>query len=419
MKEITVKSSSPEVRLNSSKVTFNPGEVRFTSHLSDSSLLDIWLFYNQRLSNNFTITIAMAITLLDLLVLLVVSTSTCFSKGFADQRQQMSYTLISGSAIHSSRMDTTLTCDQQRSSIQDCSAECFQMAGNGTLCPGFFADKSQVGPCYICHISNLTESQTMDGSANFTNNHFLYLRTYTKTKPEVAMDFEDFSSESNTIQGSNVNGTTNGITVSNHVAGVRGKGIYFNHGAKITLSGFEHECWTNIEHCTDGLTLSIWIKLEEITTAYVVGSGAIFQRGVDIFSLASRFSMMVSLDDQRFYAWSTTTAVVDTWYLVTGTYHPTDGNSVYVNGILEAENRFDTPANNPVNEVDWRAHIGVRDSTPYNTDPVIGTVDEFKYYYRILNTMGMQLNLLLPPANEVTGFSFVYVCLSTGRGVPM
>ena len=131
----------------------------------------------------------------------------------------------------------------------------------------------------------------MNGFRNFTNNRFLYLRTHNKTEPEVAMNFEDFSSESNTIQGSNVNGTTHGITESNHVAGVRGKAIFFNHGAKITLSGFEHECWTNIEHCTDRLTLSIWIKLEQITVAYVVGSGAIFQRGVDIFIL-SRFSMM-------------------------------------------------------------------------------------------------------------------------------
>ena len=337
----------------------------------------------------------MAITLLDLFVLLVVSTSTCFSKAFADQPQHMSYTLISGRAILSSRIDTTLTCDQQRSSIQDCSSECFQMAGNGTLCPGFYADKSQVGPCYICHISNLTESQTMDGFTNFTNNHFLYLRMHTKTEPEVAMDFEDFSSESNTIQGINVNGTTNGVTMSNHVAGVRGKGIYFNHGAKITLSGFEHECWTNIEHCTDGLTLSIWIKLEQITTAYVVGSGAIFSKGVLTYlslPAVSQWWHPLMIKDSMPGQLLLLSLIPGTWSQVL-IIQQTVTQSMWM-GFWKLKTDFDTPANNPVNEVDWRAHIGVRDSTPYNDNPVIGTVDEFKYYYRILNAMGVYINIL-------------------------
>ena len=75
----------------------------------------------------------------------------------------------------------------------------------------------------------------------------------------------------------------------------------------------------------------------------MVGSGAIKQRGVN-FYLDNRFYMMTSLDTERFNAFSYTTASVNTWYLFTGAYHPINGNSIYVNGILEAENQFTTRA---------------------------------------------------------------------------
>ena len=304
--------------------------------------------------------------------------------------QQMPYRVISGNTAQSSRIATTLTCDQERSNIQICAEECFQMTENGTGCPGFHAHKNGSGPCYICQVSNVSQVET-DAYTTFTNNHFLYLRTHNKIEPEVAMDFEDFSPESNNIHGNNVDGTTNGITISDHVTGIKGKGISLNNGAKIILSGFGHECWTNIEHCTNGLTLSIWVKLKHVTPAYVVGSGAIFQRGVNIW-LQNHFSMMTTLDDRRFYAWSTTVPVVNTWYLITGTYHPTDGDSVYLNGILEAENRFDSIGYHTVSQEDWRATIGARDSVPA-TDPFTGTVDEFKYYYRIINAIGAYLKV--------------------------
>ena len=250
----------------------------------------------------------------------------------------MLYTVISGSAAEDSRIATTLTCDQERSDIQICAEECFQMTENGTGCPGFYANKDGIGPCYMCHVSNIQNVQNANYTT-FTGNHFLYLRTHTKTQPEVAMDFEDFSSDNKTIEGQNVNGTANDIAESDHVTGIKGKGIFINNGANISLTGSEHECWTNIEHCTDGLTFSIWIKAESVTAAYVVGSGAIKQRGVNFF-LDNRFYMLTSLYTESFNAFSHSMASVNNWYLFTGAYHPINGNSVYMNGILEAENQF-------------------------------------------------------------------------------
>ena len=308
------------------------------------------------------------------------------SIGVTTASNQMPYTVISGSAAEASRIATTLTCDQERSSIQMCADECLQMAENGTGCPGFYTNKSRSGTCYICHVSNVTEIQATTYTT-FTDNHLIYLLDHNITDPEIAIDFEDFSPLSNTTHGNNVDGTTNGISASDHVTGVKGKGIHFDNGAKITLTGSEHECWTNIEHCTEGLTLSLWIKPVKVTQTYVFGTGSIKQRGVNIW-LNNKMALQTSLDAQRFLIFTVSTVTANRWHLFTGMYHPTDGNSVYLDGILQAENRFDAVTNNPVSEEDWTAHIGVRDSTPYTDFPFIGTADEFKYYYRILNRYG-------------------------------
>ena len=305
----------------------------------------------------------------------------------------MPYTVISGSAAGASRIATTLTChNQERSDIQICAQECSQMAENGTGCPGFYANKDQRDICYICHVSNVTEIQAT-AYTTFTENHLIYLlhhNFYNITDPEISMNFEDFSPLSNTIYGNNVNGTTNGISAPDHVAGAKGKGIYFDNGAKITLTGSENECWTNIEHCPDGLTLSLWIKPVKLTQTYVLGSGSIKQRGINIW-LHNNMAMQTSLDTQRFLVYSVSPVTANRWHLFTGMYHPTNGNSIYLDGILQAENRFDGLTSNPVSEVDWTAHIAVRDSTPYTEFPFKGTVDEFKYYYRIINKVGKYL----------------------------
>ena len=104
---------------------------------------------------------------------------------------QMLYTVISESSGEDSRIATTLTCDQEREDIQICADECFQMAKNGTGCPGFYANKDGLGPCYMCHISNIQNVQNANYTT-FKGNDFLYMRTHTITEPEVAMDFDDF-----------------------------------------------------------------------------------------------------------------------------------------------------------------------------------------------------------------------------------
>ena len=40
------------------------------------------------------------------------------------------------------------------------------------------------------------------------------------------------------------------------------------------------------------------------------------------------------------------------------------------------------------NVVNWNGHIGVADSSPYNNFRMDGHVDEFQYFYGVLNSAG-------------------------------
>ena len=38
---------------------------------------------------------------------------------------------------------------------------------------------------------------------------------------------------------------------------------------------------------------------------------------------------------------------------------------------------------------DSRGHLGVKDAPPYSQEHITGMVDEFKLFYRLLNSVGM------------------------------
>ena len=71
--------------------------------------------------------------------------------------------------------------------------------------------------------------------------------------------------------------------------------------------------------------------------------------------------------------------------------------------------------NDQINEVDYDASLGVKDSTPYNANIVNGHIDEFKYYYRVLSDAGKMfayfsfdlLPLLSTPSSIRPTFGFI------------
>ena len=72
---------------------------------------------------------------------------------------------------------------------------------------------------------------------------------------------------------------------------------------------------------------------------------------------------------------------------MTGSYHPIDGASISINGILEATNKFEGLVFFNVSTVSWKASVGDKGGIG-SQYPMQGYVDDFKYYYSVLNSDG-------------------------------
>ena len=169
-----------------------------------------------------------------------------------------------------------------------CSIICLSDPG----CPGFYTDTTQSNNCYICHVSNITEVQT-SMHKSFGNNDKLYLLKSKPVTPDVSMSFD--SHTGNIVDGIgeiyfNLNllkislswkhllkwylsvylvhlgivGTTANVVDSDYVDGVLNSGLYLHDGGKVALTGSETSCWTKLQHCTSGMTVSLWVKFVSI-----------------------------------------------------------------------------------------------------------------------------------------------------------
>ena len=194
---------------------------------------------------------------------------------------QMPYKKILGSSTTEiNTIGSTLTCDEQRSSLKDCATECLNRSFNSG-CPGFFWNTTQNNVCYLCHVSNITEIQGSSYTVYGTND-VIYLLKPKSVKPEVSLNFENHNG--NTIPGTGTEGTITNVVEDDFVSGIKGTGLYLHDGGKVALTGSSTECWTNLQNCTSGMTVSIWFK-PHIVAAYqhMVGSSANIQEGFTFF----------------------------------------------------------------------------------------------------------------------------------------
>ena len=184
---------------------------------------------------------------------------------------QMPYIAISGSSTAEiDAIGATLNCNEQRNSLKECATQCFNRSSTNTGCAGFYTDTTQNGVCHLCHAATSSEAKT-----SFSSDDVLYLLTTKRLVPEVSMDFENYTSD--TIYGAGTEGTIIGLTASDHITGVKGKGLYVHGGGKVRITGSGTECWTNLDHCSSGITASIWIK-PMAYSFYVISTGASGQR---------------------------------------------------------------------------------------------------------------------------------------------
>ena len=195
--------------------------------------------------------------------------------------------------------------------------ECYEREHNGSGCPGFYGEPLQDGGrCYICHPSSLLEIES-SLQTTFNSSHTLYLLTLRSVVPEISMNFDNYTDI--TIYGKGTTGTKSGVVDSDHVDGIKDKALYLHDGGRVSLTGLEGECWTNLDHCLSGVTMSVWFKPIQIETSYVVSTGAIFQPGLSFLihtSTGSGIELWLTLPEYTYKMPSVTQLTTNQWYLL-------------------------------------------------------------------------------------------------------
>ena len=145
------------------------------------------------------------------------------------------------------------------------------------------------------------------------------------------MDFDNYTS--NTIYGTGTEGTIISLTASDHMTGVKGKGLYVHGGGKVRITGSGTECWTNLDHCSSGMTASIWFKPTIIKKSVIISTGNVALRGF-FFNARSngRIDFFVRHSGKRLGSTTLNHVTLNQWSFLTGTYNGVDLVTGYFNG---------------------------------------------------------------------------------------
>ena len=255
---------------------------------------------------------------------------TCFpdkTGGFKPEIQ-MPFKAISGSSTTEiDSIGETLNCDEQRNSLKECATECYNRSSTNTGCPGFYTDTTQNGVCHLCHAARSSEPKT-----SFNSDDILYLLTTRRVVPEVSMHFDNYTSD--TIYGTGTEGTIIDLAESDHVPGVKGKGLYVHGGGKVRITGSGTECWTNLDHCSSGMTASIWFKPTSLVTSVIISTGNGNQDGFSFLARnTGKIEFFIRQDSRRLKSITSIRVVMlNEWSLLTGTYNGVDRVTGYFDG---------------------------------------------------------------------------------------
>ena len=303
---------------------------------------------------------------------------------------QMPFTKISGSStLEINKIESTLTCDEERNSLEDCATECFERSLTNTGCPGFYVDGSQNENCFLCNISSWTEIAE-NSYTSFHSDDLLYLLKSKSVSPETTLGFDNYTGS--TIYGKKLVGTASGIADSDHVSGINGKALYLHDGGKVFLPGSGTDCWTNLNHCTYGVTISIWFNTKAIDIkSHIISSAISTETGFNIHSdIGGTVISNIVRSTVRYYIISPPTISVSTWYHLTAVY---DGNSdlnLYIDSTKQNGTRRTLERTAPTTDHD--AYIRVAHTGSFDLHKMNGYVDEFKYFYRMLNSVGKTMS---------------------------
>ena len=318
------------------------------------------------------------------LLFIIIMTSIKSADGFIPEIQMPFKKVVGSSTTEISKIGSTLICNEQRNFLKDCATECFDRSLTSTGCFGFYSNSTENNICYLCRVTN--SSDVLNNlNTEFTANSSLYLLRHSEIKPTIYMSFENYSG--NTIYGEGVVGITVGVVDSDHIPGFRGRSLHLHGGSYVRLTGSEAECWTNLDHCLSGMSVSIWFKAQSQIYSYIAASGSQYQQGFSLITYPQSTAFWIDVSSGRNSVQTDTVLTAGSWFYIVGTFHEDQGLELYINGVHESMARS---TNAPeISNTDWNARIGIKDDSLDSWHAVDdAVVDEFKYYYRVLNSVG-------------------------------
>ena len=100
------------------------------------------------------------------------------------------------------------------------------------------------------------------------------------------------------------------------------------------ITGSGNECWTNLDHCSSGMTASIWFKPISLVTSVIISTGNGNQDGFSFLARnTGKIEFFIRQDSRRLKSITSTHVVMlNEWSLLTGTYNGVDRVTGYFDG---------------------------------------------------------------------------------------
>ena len=302
---------------------------------------------------------------------------------------QMPFVKIPGSSTSKiNKIGSTLTCNEERNSLKDCATECYNRRSTSTGCPGFYKESIQNSICNICHVSSYSEIQA-NLFKTFGNNDELYLMKSVRPVTDIEMDFNNYTET--TIYGKGTEGTKIDVVESNHISGIKGQGLYLHDRSHVILTGSGSECWTNLDNCTSGFSVSIWFQakahLDQIS--HILGTGVSYDKGFNFQVKTANNSELIIFkiftSTKTYTVKFFPTTLVNQWCHLVGIFNGNDDVQLYINGT-ESGGTSTTSGSSATDSAGFEAHLGV--GFPHKGYPSNAYFDQFKFYYKMLNKVG-------------------------------
>ena len=135
------------------------------------------------------------------------------------------------------------------------------------------------------------------------------------------------------------------------------------------------------------MSVSIWFKAQSQIYSYIAASRTQFQKGFSLITHPQQTAFWIDIASRRNSVITDTVLTVDKWFSLVGTFHGDEGLELYINGVRESVTR--STSGPQISHTNWSARIGIKDDGLDSTSPLHNAVvDEFKYYYRVLNSVG-------------------------------